>query len=418
MSLRLARRLAWSIVAAYFGLAAAGVALQALAGRTYAGFPLPLTATVLLLMGMWPVTGALIISRHPRHPVGWLLCAGLALTGLDQFAVGYAFYDLEIYAESLPGFIAAVMWSKSTGYPAIAAFAVTLLVFPDGRLPSPAWRKVVWMTVAAVPAVLIVQSLAPGPLDPFGGVMTTNPIGVSAAAWAVLQPVLWVAFAALGLANAAGIVSLVVRLRRGRGEEHQQVKWLLVPAALNAVAIPSLLLTLELRQTLLAYVAAGLALAAFTGMVVAVAFAVFKYRLYDVDLILNRALVYGSLTGVLALTYLGSVVLLQSLLRTLTGQAQAEWITALSTLATAALFAPARRRIQRFIDRRFYRARYDAAKTLSQFGASCQREVDLEAVESRLLAVVDETMRPAHLSLWLPGLSPLSNARVGRGPSD
>jgi hypothetical protein len=418
MSRRLARWIAWSIVAAYFGLAAAGVALQALAGRTYANFPLSLVATVLLVMSLWPITGALIISRHPRHPVGWLLCAGIAFTGLDLFAVGYAFYDLEVFTGSLPGFIAAVMWIKTTGYPSLTAFALTLLVFPNGRLPSRAWRALAWATVAALPVVLIVPVLQPGPLDPFGGFMDHSPLAVSAAAWAVLQPLVWIALTVVALGNVAGVAALVVRLRRGHGEERQQVKWLLAPAALNAFAIPSLLLALELRQTLLAYVAAGLALFAFTGMVVAVAFAVFKYRLYDVDLILNRALVYGTLTGVLALAYLGSVVVLQSLLRTLTGQAQAEWVTALSTLATAALFAPARRRIQRFIDRCFYRSRYDAAKTLAQFSTWCQREVDLQAVESRLLAAVDETMQPAHVSLWRPGVSPRGGSQVVPGPRE
>jgi len=193
-------------------------------------------------------------------------------------------------------------------------------------------------------------------------------------------------------------VSLLWRLRRAIGVERQQLKWIVYAGLLSTAFTP---LTAANNPLLhLAYIAASMTLPLAIGL------AVLRYRLYDIDLIVNRALVYGALTSILAAVYFGSVVLLQSLFAAFTGESRSALVTVLSTLAIAALFTPARARVQVFIDRRFYRAKYDAARTLAAFGATMRDDVDLATLSDRLLAVVDETMQPANAVLWLRSPDP------------
>jgi len=261
-------------------------------------------------------------------------------------------------------------------------------------------------------------ALAPGPLQNLGGVQ--NPFGV-------LQPwmmiVFWATLPLLPLCMLASVFSLVLRYRGSRGEERQQIKWIALAASvvgllyliamIFAFVFPSGA-WFQPGSPLWLDVVGYTALLSFTLVPIAVGFVVLKYRLYDLDVIINRALVYGSLTVTLALVYFGGVTGTQALLGTLTGQRELPQLAVVvSTLAIAALFNPLRRRIQSFIDRRFYRRKYDAAKTLETFNARLRDETDLDALGNDLKTVVWETMQPEHVSMWLkPAGGPQANGRV------
>jgi hypothetical protein len=371
--------------------------LQAISNTPYVNTGLPVLAILVILVGVWIVTGALIISRHPQHPVGWLLCAGLFSPAIDMFAAGYAAYDTYAFSGSLPGVDLALVWLKlgNLGAIGLVAFTLIILLFPDGRLPSPLWSRVSWTAVGTLLLYLPLQASEPGSADPVFLPIRINPLGVSASLWAFLKPLMWVAFSVLALCYVAALLSLLFRLGRARGDERQQIKWLIFPAWLYGIFLPLLFIgTVEGDEVILRI---GLALGqlAAAGIIIAIAFAIFKYRLYDIDIIINKTLVYGALTATLALVYFMSVVLLQQIF-----PAESPISIVLSTLAIAALFSPLRRRIQNAIDKRFYRRKYDAQQTLTAFGVKMRDEVELDRISETLLAVVDETMQPAHASLW------------------
>jgi hypothetical protein len=271
------------------------------------------------------------------------------------------------------------------------------LYFPDGRLPSPRWKWVALSAGFLTVALGVGSALLPGKIKDENIV---NPLGIER-----LRPVLdlldGVATVATFLTVLAAVASLLVRFRRSVGDERQQIKWLLYAAAalpawfginpLLSAAFPTLseLVAFWLVDNLL-----------FAGIPIAIGVAILKYRLYEIDLLINRTLVYGSLTAMLVGVYVGSTVVLQGLLRALTGQESQLAIVA-STLAIAALFNPLRRRLQSFIDRRFYRRKYDARKILEDFSGKLRDETDLNALSEDLVGVVRETMQPAHVSLWL-----------------
>src|SRR5215213_3470198 len=247
--------------------------------------------------------------------------------------------------------------------------------------------------------------LSPGPLQGLGGMR--NPFGLEGQHW--LTSAGYVVLPLLPLCMLASALSLVLRFRRSRGEERQQIKWIAFSASV-VVIVYLIAMVASLLSAAETWFAGGspawlsllqtAALLSLTAVPIAVGFAVLRYRIYDIDLLINRTLVYGSLTGVLALVYLGSVVMLQGLFRALTGQESTLAVVA-STLAIAALFSPLRRGVQGFIDRRFYRSKYDAAKTLEAFNSRLREETDLDALGEDLVEVVRETMQPAHASLWL-----------------
>jgi hypothetical protein len=238
-------------------------------------------------------------------------------------------------------------------------------------------------------------SLTPGTLDERNYPGARNPVGVEGAG-RLLEGMETTGTGLALVALLLALVSMIVRFRRSIGVERQQLKWIVYA---GAVAAGGFALTLFLSGPL-ANAVFVIAFLAFIGVPAAAGVAIMRYRLYEIDLVINRTLVYGSLTALLALVYVGSVVLLQSIFRALTGQ-ESQLAVVASTLVIAALFNPLRRRIQAFIDRRFYRRKYDAARTLAAFGARLRDEVDLETLADDMVGVVQDTMQPEHVSLWL-----------------
>ena len=339
------------------------------------------TVSLLGIIGA-PILGGLIASRLPRNPYGWLwLGFGLGLA-FQSLAQSYGAYGLVVEPGSLaaPKTISHVL--QLGGQVALTLAPLLMLLFPTGRLPSRRWRPLAWTSTTAGAVLLFLVLLFDDP-DQVGGVISTVTVAVVS-----------VIFTALLLSA----LSIVIRYRRTSGAERQQLKWFALAAVLiGAVTVGHLLLLdLLLPEAFLNLLDAT----TITCLYVAVGIAILRYRLYDIDLIINRTLVYGSLTATLVLFYFGSVVGLQYILRTLTGQ-ESQLAIVVSTLAIAALFNPLHRRIQASIDRLFYRRKYDAAKTLEEFSAKLRDETDLEALNSDLLRVVQNTMQPEHIALWL-----------------
>jgi hypothetical protein len=256
-----------------------------------------------------------------------------------------------------------------------------------------------WLAIFVSGATVVIWAFLPGKVGDAWDI--TNPLGLAALRPAIggLEVVMAVLFLGFILSS---VVSLVVRFRRSQGQERQQMKWLTYVAA---TVLGMVLLTTLLEAANLVFLSETAALATdllIAGIPVGVGIAILRYRLYEIDIIINRTLVYGSLTALLALVYLGGVTATQVIFRTLTGeQEQPQLAIVVSTLIIAALFNPLRRRIQAFIDRRFYRRKYDARKTLEAFSAKLRDETDLEALNNDLVGVVKETMQPAHVSVWL-----------------
>jgi hypothetical protein len=360
----------------------------------------------------FPLVGALLASRRPHNPIGWICLAdGLLWMFIDMTN----YYS--IYGVARPGsvpFPVAIgtlsnqwLWVPTVGLLGI----YLLLLFPDGRLPSRRWRPLAWLSGVVIVLLSVAEGLAPGPLENQGGVR--NPFGLEELPW--LADAAYIVLPLLPLCILASAVSLVLRYRRSRGEEREQIKWIAFAASfvgllyLIAMVSPFIFAPEMLGgggrlppPPLWFELLFSVAVLGFAGVPVAVGFAVLKYRLYDIDVVINRTLVYGSLTAMLIAVYFGGVATTQAIFRALTGQQeQPQLAIVASTLVIAALFNPLRRRIQAFIDRRFYRRKYDAAKTLEAFSARLREETDLEALNSELVGVVRETMQPAHVSLWL-----------------
>jgi hypothetical protein len=356
--------------------------------------------------GMFAVVGALLVAKRPDNRIGWIMGAAALIVGIFPASETYAAYVMT--TSGRPDVFAILgVWANGWYWYLLLAlvFIYLPLLFPDGRLLS---RR--WLPVAVLPAVGIAGAMVLGTLvETFRGqtfdYRIENPIGIEGLAHVEVLPIFIVfgGFYAIGAVGA--IASLAMRFRRSRGTERQQLKWFLFAAA------PTLTILLEfyLPEFILSLAFAWLLL----GLPAAIGIAVLKYRLYNIDVIINRTLVYGLLTAALVAIYLGVVVGMQTLLRTLTGQTeQPQLAVVASTLVIAALFSPLRRRIQGFINRRFYRRKYDAAKTLETFGARLRSETDLNELNGDLLSVVKETMQPAHASLWL---RPVDGDRRERG---
>jgi hypothetical protein len=338
--------------------------------------------------------GAVLASRRPRHPVGWLLLAfGLLAQALTSAAEGYARYGLLVRPGTLPAASHLAALASASFIPGLGCIGFILLLTPTGSLPSPRWRWFAWLA-AAVPAAFVVSWLLGMPQSepdsPLGAVR--NPFAIPGLAgplrvvYGVASPV-----TALTMVVAAG--SLVGRFRRARGVERQQLRWLTFAAALAPLAVLVTAAGILTDQLTVAGWAIGLYLALLP---LAIGAAILRYRLYDIDRIISRTLAYALLTLLLGLGYAAVVLGLGQLL----GR-QSSLVVAAATLAVAALFQPARRRIQAAVDRRFDRRRYDAARTIAAFSARLRQEVDLDALTGELLAVVQETMQPTRASLWL-----------------
>ncbi len=344
-----------------------------------------------------PILGGLIASRRPENPYGWLwLGFGVGLA-LQQLGQSYAAYALVVEPGSLVAPRAISQLLARGGPLALTLAPFLLLLFPTGHLPSGRWRWLAWIAAMAGVVFLLLSLIFPSP-DKVGGMITI-----------MVVTVVSVIFATLILAA----LSLVVRYRRASGVERQQLKWFALAAVLAGAFVVGIPLSLDrlLGDALwnLLNAATNAALYAAIGI------AILRYRLYDIDLIINRTLVYGSLTATLVLVYVGGIVLLQRLFVALTGQKSTLAVVA-STLLIAALFNPLRHRLQSFIDRRFYRRKYDARKTLEAFSAKLRDETNLDALNAELVGVARETMQPAHVSLWLRPDTALKVSRERSSP--
>jgi hypothetical protein len=390
---RAAALLAWVMCLLALVLTALSFLLLIL-NLSYPDVPLyPYWAEGTLLAVAYSTVGALVASRRPGNPVGWVLCTIGLTWGAVHISSEYATYALLAAPRSLPAAEAAAWIYSWLWVPGLGVIVFLALLFPSGRLPSPRWRPFAWLSVLLVAAGTIAAAFSPGPIL---SLTIRNPLGIEGLP-NIHQELQALMFILIFVASA----SLLVRMHRARGVERQQIKWVAYAGALAGGASLPTYTVLEARGVGWLEVIGHLpALVGILGVPTAVGIAILRYRLYDIDLLINRTLVYGSLTGVLALVYLGSVVMLQALFRALTGQ-KSQLAVVASTLAIAALFNPLRRRIQSFIDRRFYRKKYDAAKTLEAFSAKLREETDLDALSGDLVGAVRETMQPAHVSLWL-----------------
>jgi hypothetical protein len=349
----------------------------------------------LVLLG-FVALGILVVHRRPGNPVGWII-AGVGLTVVASgFLESYGVYALFTEPGRFSGGETTAWLSTLIFIPVLfAAPAMLFLLFPNGNLPGRRWRVVFWLVILTTCSTMAGAGLNPVLNDvPFKGV--ANPLGVDAprALFETLSNIGWPGMTASFLVAA---FAMILRLRRSRGVERQQLKWIAAAAAVLPLASAA-----GVFSYYLGYETVGglLATFSFVPILFAAGYAVLRYRLYDIDILINRTLVYGSLTMMLALVYFGGVAGLQRLLAPVTGQDSPLAIVA-STLAIAALFNPLRRRIQRFIDRSFYRSKYDARKTLEDFSLRLRDETDLDTLSEELVGVVRQTMQPEHVSLWL-----------------
>jgi hypothetical protein len=347
-----------------------------------------------LIAVVFSSVGAVIASYRPENLIGWMFCAVGLLPSIRHFASQYAIYALLAAPGSLPvgevlAWFAAWLWVPHTGLTALL-----ILLFPDGRLPSARWRWLAWFTGTMILVGTVLTMFAIVPLSGLGSIQ--NPLGIEGTQFIPLlvEAALWT-FALIAIA------SVFVRMRRGVGAERQQIKWVAYAGAITCVGVFLRYLVFMVTSASWAWwLGTGILTLGIIGTPIAMAIAILRYRLYDIDVVINRTLVYGLLTATLALFYFGSIVSLQAVLRVLTGQESTLAVVA-STLAIAALFNPLRGRVQALVDRRFYRRKYDARRTLETFSATLRDETNLEALNDDLVGVVRETMQPEHVSVWL-----------------
>ena len=373
----------------------------------------------------YPTVGALIISRLPTNPIGWIFCGVGLLYAARRLTEAYADYALLVNI-ALPWGEYVAWFTTWVGFAVpVLAGVFLMLLFPDGRLPSRRWRIVAWTAVLGAALTALGDAFTPGQLrthpyveNPFGVV---GVIGGGLTTFEFFAASLVFGTTLLLMSSLAALCSLIVRLRRGRGDERQQIKWFSYAAVPAVVSLsPALLDAMLLHFTsnfllfntgfnynvivswnFLTYGIYGAVIAALI-VPVFTYIAIMRYRLYDIDLVINRTLVYCALTALLVIVYFGGVTITQANFRTLTGQEQQPQLAiVVSTLVIATLFNPLRRRIQRFIDMRFYRRKNDARKTLESFSTKLRDETNLDALSDDLVGVVRETMQSAHVSLWL-----------------
>jgi hypothetical protein len=346
--------------------------------------------------------GALVASRRPHHPVGWLLLGfALSLTASGVIS-SYVTYGLVARPGALPAAATVARYYPATGAAALALLSLVLLLTPTGSLPSARWRWWAVITAATPVALVLVVAVVPGRLDP-QLLVTSSPFSDRALGGVVLVATR-VALAVTALAVAVAAGSLVVRFRRAQGVERQQLRWVAFAAALMLLAGPIVLVPVALESPVLVDWTSAVWVVVLP---VAVGAAILRYRLYDLDRIISRTLAYGLLTLLLGGGYALVVLGLGQLL----GR-ESPLVVAAATLAVAALFQPARRRVQAVVDRRFNRRRHDATRIVEGFGARLRDQVDLDTLTADLLAVVDQTMQPTQASLWLRPPAPSGTAGV------
>jgi hypothetical protein len=357
----------------------------------------PDSAPLLLAFAAFMTVGSVIVAHRPGNAVGWIFSAVGLLSAAGWLAMEYAAYAYLTRPGALPGAALAAWYASWWWYPMLSLIVVfTLLVFPTGRVVSARWRPVVVAAAIATAGLVALTALQSTLTLQDTDYTVSNPIGLAGIQDPEQSTVGAVLFLLLLGCMVAAVLSMVLRFRRSRGVERQQLKWFTYAGAL---LILSILVTEFLLPTAASWpdIVLGLLLAFVP---VAAGVAVLRYRLYDIDRLINRTLVYGLLTAILALGYTGAVLVLGQLFGGISAEPPS-WAVAGATLAVAALFRPARRRVQAAVDRRFNRRKYDAAKTVEAFTARLRDEIDLDTLSTELLAVVDQTMQPRTASLWL-----------------
>ena len=397
-------RLAWVLfgfICLMFGSLCVLYLLNADAMSTSSWGSAGLTTNMLFLIAMFtfPLTGSLVASRHPSNAVGWVLLAIGAVWGVGFCLDLYVAYGVVVDPGSLPRPDIALAITESGWVPAIGLIGIYLvLLFPDGHLPSPRWRPFAWAVGVLMVLAAISITFSPGKFTDSGYPNVVNPLGIEPLK-SVLS-FLQISIVVIPIAILVSAIGLVMKFRRSRGQQRVQMKWFAAAAGVDAtfymISIP---LTFNRPSTGWVEWTQDIALFSFVLIPIATGIAILKYRLYEIDRIINRAVVYTALTAVLGAIYLGIVVGLEAVLTPVTKSS--DLAVAASTLAVAGLFGPVRRRIQTFIDRRFYRRRFDAGKTVESFSAHLRDEIDLKELSTDLIGVVRETMQPAHVSLWL-----------------
>ena len=381
---------AWIMLAFYIVSLVVGLILAGANGS----FQQDQTNQAMLLLGFsaFMVVGALIVAHRPGNAIGWIFSAIALLAFTGQLANEYATYAYVTRPGSLPGAILAAWYASWSWFVVVAlALVFTPLLFPTGRLLSPRWRPVAWLAGVTTVALSVLGALQAN-LDLVGDQVIANPIGIAAVENPEVSAVGAGLLILLVLVIAVAFASLVIRFRRSRGAERQQLKWFTYAGALLPLALLDDYLPAPVGDLVFGVVIVFLPVAA--------GIAILRYRLYDIDRLINRTLVYGLLTALLAGVYGGAVLILGQAFGGVGGDPPS-WAVAGATLAVAALIQPARRRIQTVVDRRFNRRKFDAAKTVEAFSARLRDEVDLEALSAELLAVVEQTIQPARASLWL-----------------
>ena len=379
-------RLVWALCGLAIALAVSALVLQVLGPRPVAGPVLVQDGLLIALEVLCVIVGALISVHRPGNRIGGLLLAGALVLSLFSFLENYFGYAAQ-QPSILPD-LGAVAWIANGALLAgVAALVLMLLLYPTGRLPSRRWRPVAWALAGWGLVTVVLSTVQPTLVM---APTVSNPVGVQGSAARVLEQALAAAIIPLLFFLPAAVVSLIVRFSRAQGQERQQLKWLLYAVALSAATT-----TLNTLGVLGAW---GGAIDNFValGIPTAIGIALLRYRLYDIDRLINRTLVYGALTAILGLGYAIVVIVLGQLLGQDTSLAVAG-----ATLAMAALFRPLRRRIQAIVDRRFNRRRHDAATTIDAFTAHLRGQIDLDTLSAELVAVVEQTMEPTRLSLWL-----------------
>ena len=397
---RRAAWLGWSLVVLSVALLVGGIALSRAASSTVPDLSFrgetndaSVVANLVTLL-TFSVVGAIIASRHPRNTIGWLFCSVGVTIGLNSLAGDY----VEFWLASGFGKVSlaeTAAWFSSWAWILLTYVPTTfvLLLFPDGRLPSHRWRPVAWVAVLGIAGTIVGYALEAGPLEDFPQI--ANPYGVDGSFVGMVGVAGSIVAAGSLVASA---ISLIVRMRHAGSEQRQQIKWLAYGGAV-VVGTICVSLLINLWNGPVGIVVGNVAL---LGLPVFTGIAIVKHHLYDIDLLINRTLVYGSLTTMLVAVYVGGIILSQRVFVGLTGHEELPQLAIVaSTLMIAALFAPLRRRIQAIIDRRFYRRKYDAAKMLRAFSARLRDETDLGTLSDDLVGVVKETMQPEHVTLWL-----------------
>ena len=373
MSGRVVRLLPWLLVALAAALLGTAEILAAVSGTSRDAFSANIFIWAIALV--FGATGGLIASRQPRNPIGWLFLVAAVSAGVASLSGTYA--DYYIATGKRPTLLgdAAAVYGDLSWIPFMLLPATFLLVlFPDGRLLSPRWRPVAWCAAIGMAGTFVIGFMKPGPIP--DQPQLTNPFGVDSP---LISPLEGLALLMVAIGMVGSSVSLVVRFRRSHGEQRQQIKWL---ALAGTVAVITIVSCVAAYDALGARVADSVMMLSIMGLPLAAGIAILRYRLYDIDVVINRALVYGALTAMLAAVYLGSVLLLQVALETLTGGSGLA--VAASTLGTAALVGPLRNRTQSVVDRRFFRRKYDATRDAASTSAPRARdEVDLDASRGR-----------------------------------